>query len=55
MPAKIGDKPMSATVLIRMSGELKVDLKKLSAENRRKLAEYCRLVLEDHVKTKKRK
>ncbi len=37
----------------RVSDELKADLKKLADADRRELSVYARLVLEDHVATKK--
>ena len=38
---------------IRINEEMKKKLDKLASKNRRKTSDYCRIVLEDHIKEKK--
>lgn len=37
---------------IRINEEMKNKLDKLASKNRRKTSDYCRIVLEDHIKDK---
>ena len=46
--------PFTMSVLIRMHKELHSALQKVAERDRRTLADYCRIVLEDHVKRKKK-
>ncbi len=48
------ENPFDKSVLIRMHSDLHMALKKAAERERRTLADFCRIVLEDHV-GKKRK
>lgn len=45
----------SETIIVRVDEEIKKDLQKLADADKRKLSDYVRLVLEDHVNIDKKK
>lgn len=51
----IGDKPMVTQLTLRLPDKLKEDLQNLADNDRRKLSDYIRIALEEHVESKKEK
>jgi predicted DNA-binding protein len=47
-------KPLDASLVIRMTSQLKKRLSELAVEDRRYLGDYVRMVLEDHVDRKQK-
>lgn len=45
----------SETIIVRVDEEIKKDLQNLADTDKRKLSDYVRLVLEDHVNIDKKK
>lgn len=50
----LGKKPLDASLVIRMTGQLKKRLEELAEDDRRTVGDYIRVVLEDHVEGKRR-
>ena len=45
----IGDKPMVTQFTLRLPEELREELQRLADKDRRKLSDYIRIALEEHV------
>jgi predicted DNA-binding protein len=50
-----GPKVLHSSIMIRMPADLRQALQKLADKDRRPLSDYCRLVLEAHTESQKRK
>ena len=48
------EKKYDDLIMIRMTSELRKRLEQLAADDRRTLAEYCRLILEDYAEPKRK-
>jgi predicted DNA-binding protein len=50
-----GPKVLHSSIMIRMPADLREALQKLADKDRRPLSDYCRLALEAHIESQKRK